>query len=82
MPMTLRVFIFFQLEEGHGGVSTIEPVHTGLADDVTLLLGTTSNHILEGSFTVQFVPLVKVWCSLFTYRVIRTDNGKPGSHRI
>ncbi|XP_048581146.1 echinoderm microtubule-associated protein-like 4 isoform X2 [Nematostella vectensis] len=48
-----------QLTDDMTGINALEPLLVEDSDDVTLLVGTTANKILEGSFTSDFIPLVK-----------------------
>jgi len=48
-----------QLDIGLGGICAIEPLHTGHGDDVSAVVGMTSNCIVEGSFDSSFHPVVQ-----------------------
>ena len=57
---------FIQLDIGLGGICAIEPLHTGHGDDVSAVVGMTSNCIVEGSFDSSFHPVVQVFTNSFS----------------
>lgn len=48
-----------QLDISWGGVCAIEPLHIGHGDDISAVVGMTSNSIVQGSFDSSFEPLVQ-----------------------
>ena len=53
------------MDSGLGGICAIEPMHSGHGDDISALVGLTSNCIVEGSFDSPFNPVVQVFLSKF-----------------
>ena len=55
------LFFHLQLDSGFGGICAIEPLQTGHGDDISALVGMTSNCILEGLFDSPFHAVVQVF---------------------
>lgn len=47
------------LDTGLGGVSAIEPLRIGHGDNISAVVGLTSNSIVQGSFDSSFLPVVQ-----------------------
>ncbi|XP_058970636.2 77 kDa echinoderm microtubule-associated protein [Pocillopora verrucosa] len=48
-----------QLDSNFGGICAIEPLHSGHGDDISVILGVTSNDVVEGSLNSTFHPIVQ-----------------------
>lgn len=61
MLLALKYFgVISQLDSNFGGICAIEPLHSGHGDDISVILGVTSNDVVEGSLNTTFHPIVQV----------------------
>ena len=75
--MLFICILYLQLDIGLGGICAIEPLHTGHGDDVSAVVGMTSNCIVEGSFDSSFHPVVQVFTNSFSTLDIFSFFGLP-----